>query len=404
MVKLEEWMDIRALRKEGHSIKAIVRLTGRSRNTVRAVVREGAPRSFRKPRRHSGLDAFKAYVKERFESCRLSAVRLLGEIRPMGYDGSVFTLRRYLSTLRPSLERRSKLTVRFETAPGQQAQVDWAYCGRFTDAAGRLVSVYAFVMVLSFSRMLYFEFTTGMKLAQLIRSHLAAFDFFGGVTARLLYDNMKQVRLDRTRFHPLFVDFAKHYGFEPRTHAIRRPRTKGKVERAVSYVKDGFLNGRSFASFEELNACAQHWLAHEANTRIHGTTGRRPVDLWTEEKLTPLSSVAPYVLAESVTRKASWEGLVHFARSRYSVPPQYAGKTVTVSHRDQKVLIHCEDMLVAEHPAAPHKGASVVDERHLRELWKESVARHPRPLPSWKLTFDQPVATQPLGLYEQVTP
>ena len=147
-------MDIRTLHREGHSIKEIARQTGRSRNTVRRVLREAGPSAFHKPERSSCLDNFKVYLRERFETSGLSAVRLLPEIQAMGYTGSLCTLRRYLHTLRPEQERLKKLTVRFETPPGKQAQADWAYCGRFPDAAGQIVPVYAFVMVLSFSRML----------------------------------------------------------------------------------------------------------------------------------------------------------------------------------------------------------------------------------------------------------
>ncbi len=190
MLKSEEWMDIRVLHREGHSIKAIARMTGRSRNTIRKVVHEQTQRRVAPSRRASKLEPYKDYVKERYESCALSAVRILEEIRPMGFAGSIIILRRYLRCLRPAAERAKKLTVRYETPPGKQAQADWAYCGRFTDAAGRLISIYAFVMVLSFSRMLFVRFTTSMKLAELIRCHLDAFAFFGGWPDQILYDNM----------------------------------------------------------------------------------------------------------------------------------------------------------------------------------------------------------------------
>ena len=241
-------MDIRSLHKEGHSIKAIARYTGRSRNTVRRVLREAGPTPFKKPERHSRLDPFKTYLRERWESCGLSAVRLLPEIQAMGYTGSISTLRRYVLSLKPERERLRKLTVRFETPPGKQAQADWAYGGRFPDPAGRSFPVYVFVLVLSFSRMLYIEFTSSMKLPALVRCHQNAFQFFGGWTQEILYDNMKQVRLGPSDLNPQFADFARHYGFAVKTHRIRRPRTKGKVERMVHYVKDAFLNERSFGS------------------------------------------------------------------------------------------------------------------------------------------------------------
>jgi transposase len=119
LLRLEEWMDIKSLHQEGHSIKAIVRHTGRSRNTVRRVLRESAPASFPKPERHSQLDPLKTYLRERWESCGLSAVRLWPEIQAMGYTGSIITLRRYLHSLKPERERLRKLSVRFETPPGK---------------------------------------------------------------------------------------------------------------------------------------------------------------------------------------------------------------------------------------------------------------------------------------------
>lgn len=402
MLRVEEWMDIRALAKEGHSIKAICRLTGFSRNTVRRVLREAGPRDYRSPERVSCLDPFKAYARERYEECRLSASRMVDEIRPMGYTGSLRTLRRYLENLKPEQERLRRLTVRFETPPGKQAQADWAYCGRFPDAAGRLVPVYAFVMVLSFSRMLYAEFTSSMKLAWLIRCHLNAFDFFAGWPREVLYDNMKQVRLGPGEFNPLFLDFARHYDIAIKTHRVRRPRTKGKVERMVHYVKDGFLNGRSFSDFADLNAQARHWLAHSANAREHATTGRRPLELWPEEKLTSVTSIAPYRLYEIAPRKAGFDGFVRFERSRYSIPPECAGQTVLVGKEGQRIVIRSGDMIVAEHALAADSGATVADLLHVQALWKLSLQKSRTPVPRWQLTFKEEVQAAPLAVYQEV--
>lgn len=403
MLRLEEWMDIKSLHKEGHSIKAIARHTGRSRNTVRRVLRESTPASFHKPERHSRLDPFKAYLRERWESCGLSAVRLLPEIQAMGYTGSVITLRRFLHSLKPEHERLRKLTVRFETPPGKQAQADWAYCGRFPDPAGHIFPVYLFLMVLSFSRMLYIEFTSSMKLPALLRCHQNAFAFFHGWPLEILYDNMKQVRLGPTELNPLFADFARHYGFAVKTHRIRRPRTKGKVERMVLYVKDAFLNGRTFTDLFDLNAQAQHWLTHTANARTHATTQRRPLDLWPQETLTALTSTSPYQLIDLVPRQAGVDGFVHFERSRYSLPPEFAGQTVLIGHRENKIVIRSQNMIVAEHVPAPKAGATVADPLHLEALWKLSLRNTKIPPPRWQLTFDQPVETAPLERYQEVT-
>jgi transposase len=403
VLKLEEWMDIRSLHREGHSIKGIARMTGRSRNTVRRVLREAGFTGFHKPQRGSCLDSYKEYLRNRYEECALSAVRLLPEIQAMGYSGSIATVRRYLHSLQPEQERLRKLTVRFETPPGKQAQVDWAYCGRFPDPAGHLLPVYVFVLVLSFSRMLYVEFTSSMKLPALMRCHLNAFDFLGGWTREILYDNMKQIRLSPTELHPWFVDFAAHYGFAIKTHRVRRPRTKGKVERMVHYVKDAFLNGRSFSDLADLNAQGRHWIENIANCRLHATTGQRPVDLWKQEQLCALDSTARYPLCEFVSRKAGFDGFVRFQRSRYSLPPEYAGKTVLIGQREQQIVIRSRELIVAEHRPAQKAGETVADPAHVAALWKLSLHQGKTPPPRWQLTFDQQVEATPLSTYQEAT-
>ena len=250
---------------------------------------------------------------------------------------------------------------------------------------------------------LYVEFTSSMKLPALIQCHLNAFQFLAGWPLEILYDNMKQIRLGPTELNPLFLDFAHHYGVAVKTHRIRRPRTKGKVERMVDYVKDNFLNGRSFADLPDLNTQGRHWLNHTANVRIHATTGQRPIDLWPQENLTALTSVPPYGLCEMVSRKAGFDGFVRFDRSRYSVPPDYAGQTVCIGRQEQKIIIRVQDMIVAEHPPAPKAGSTVADPVHLAALWKLSLENTKTPLPSWRLTFDQQVASTPLDLYQEAS-
>lgn len=194
MPKVDQYIEITRLSRDSHSIRDISRLN-RPLTHHRP---QGAPRRARSadeadappvhPRPVQGL-------KDRFESHGLSAVRLIEEIRPMGYGGSIDTVRRYLSTLRGEHRRRANLTVRFETPPGRRAQADWSSCGKHAGSDGTPVPVYAFVMVLSFSRTMFIRFTTSMKIAALIECHREAFAFFGGVPGEILYDNMKQVRI-----------------------------------------------------------------------------------------------------------------------------------------------------------------------------------------------------------------
>ncbi|MEK6701408.1 MAG: IS21 family transposase [Planctomycetota bacterium] len=399
-------MDVQLLFKQLGSIRAVVRETGFSRNTVRQMLRSASPPTFEAPNRTSGIDGFKEYLTNRFAEHGLSAERLLGEIRPQGFTGSVCMIRRFLRKLRPLRASAATATVRFETAPGLQAQCDWAYCGRHAGRDGQSISVYALVMVLSFSRALFVRFTTSMNLETLIGAHRQAFAFFGGVPGQVLYDNMKQVCLEDGKLNPVFVDFASHHGFAVKTCRVRRPRTKGKVERMVDYVKDNFLLGREFADLDDLNAQGRAWLDNTANVRLHATTGHRPADPLVSERehLTPIASIRPYTLIERHPRKVAAESMVSFRSSRYSVPPAYVGREVTVelAHQGRSVVIRSGDAIVAEHPAAAKRGESITEKEHLDELWMLALQRAPTPLPSWKLTFDHDVAATPLGRYDRV--
>jgi transposase len=403
MIKVDQFMDVKLLNQQGHSIRDIARITGHSRNTIRKVLRGEHDLKFHAAARSSKLEPFHDYLRQRYGEHRLSAVRLLAEIEPMGYAGSLVTLRRWLRTLKGDLARQGKLTVRFETPPGQQAQADWMYCGKFPTPEGKSISVYAFVMVLSFSRMLFVRFTTSMRLRELIESHQEAFAFFGGWPKSILYDNMKQVKLSRFQWNEQFLDFANHYGFVPKTHRAYRPRTKGKVERAVDYVKDNFLAGRLFHGLDDLNAQARTWLAETANVRIHGTTNQRPVDLFPQETLTPLAAMPVYRFLDPVARSVSWESMVHFQGSRYSVPPEYAGKTVQVAAAGGQIVVRLGDAIIAEHRQAAQTGQSIVEKEHLAQLWKITQQQVRVPEGNrWRIHFEQDVQQMPLAAFEEV--
>jgi transposase len=403
VLTLEEWMDVKMLLSQGLSQRAVARRLGLSRNTVAKLAGEAAPKPYQKPARTSKLDPYKPYLESRLKEYPLSGVRLLEEIRPMGYSGSVDVLCRFVRPLKGDQQRRAKATVRFETPPGHQAQIDWAHCGRFKDASGTPVPIYAFTMVLGFSRMLFVKFTTRMDLPTLLECHLEAFSFFGGWPKELLYDNMAQVRLPGGEWNPLYLDFAHHYGFTPRTCRVRRPRTKGKVERVIDYLKDNFLLGRTFCDLADLNAQGLSWLNQTANVRLHATTGERPADLLAKETLTPLSAALAYRLRQICGRKVDAEGYVHLHRSRYSTPPEHVGRKVVVEEAGQRVIIRTGDLVIAEHPRAPKEGSCMARPEHVAAFWKLSLAQPEPgpPAPAWQLTFEQAVSTRPLSLYEE---
>ncbi len=395
MIKPEEWMDIKDLHRQGLSQRQIAKQTGHSRNTIARILKEAIPKPFSKPARASILDPFKPYLAQRFGEFGLSAVRLLEEIRPQGYTGSLDVVQRYLKTLRNEHVAGGKRTVRFETPPGHQAQVDWAHVGHVD---GR--PVYAFIAVLSFSRLLFVELVRSMETSTLLRCHQNAFAFFGGVPRSVLYDNMKQVRTGPGVLNPLLLDFACHHGFTPHTHRPYRPRTKGKVERMVNYFKDNFLNGRAFAGWEDLSAQLQNWL-QQANARRHATTGERPQDLLGKEQLQSMGQIAPYIITARAERRVDTEGYVHWGRSRYSVPPQHSGKRVLVVCGEQTVQIRLGETVVAEHRKAK-PGHCVAAPEHVEAMWRITLERTAIPQPRPVFHDADAIVIPPPSFYEEV--
>jgi len=222
------------------------------------------------------VNAFRGVIETRLsEYPKLSAVRLFDEIRAAGYDGGYTQLKQFVRQVRPTPP--ADPVVRFETAPGQQAQVDFA---EFRLPWGKR---YALLVVLGYSRLLWLRFFTRQTMAVLMRGLEDAFAFFGGVTSELLFDQLKAVIVDDERLdggrlleNPEFLRFAAHWGFRIRACRPYRARTKGKVERPISYVRQSFFYGRSFLNDEDLNAQALSWMARTANVRLHRTILEAP--------------------------------------------------------------------------------------------------------------------------------
>jgi len=296
VIRLEEWVDIIAMHRQGFSIKAIARHLGISRNAVRrALRRDGPPVRAPQLRPPSKLEPYKDYLLTRLsEFPELSTVALFEEIQAQGYVGGLTILRNFT---RPYRVRRREPVVRFETPPGHQAQVDWAHLGTHV-LAGRPTPLYLFVFVLGFSRALYAEVTTSTDLPTLISCHLHAFEALGGMPEEILYDNQKQVVLSRSadgpHFHPEFLSFCGQFGFRPRLCRPYRAKTKGKVERSVGYLKDRFFCGRTFTDIDDMNLKLERWVREVANEREHATTGEVPNERLVREGLRPLSAARPW--------------------------------------------------------------------------------------------------------------
>ena len=231
----------------------------------------------RYPRRPTQLDPYHALIRQRLETYpELTAVRLFEEVRAAGYPGSLTQVKVFVRRVRPVPPPEE--AIRFETPPGQQAQVDFAQV--------RLPwgTRYALMVVLGYSRLLWFQCYLRQTMQTLTTGLEAAFSFFRGVPRELLFDQLKAVVLEdrrpaggRVLENPEFLRFAAHWGFRIRACRPYRAQTKGKVERPIRYVRQSFLYGRAFAGDADLNAQALQWLATVANVRDHGTTHEQPV-------------------------------------------------------------------------------------------------------------------------------
>jgi len=365
--------------EEGWSIRELSRHYGVGRNRVRRMVRdiqrqrtEGMPPlPSRKTSRHreSKLDAHMPRIKELLEKYpRITAVRMLDELRLAGYNGGITMVRIRLARLRPHLGRQP--IIRFETDPGVQGQMDWSpYTVNFTKT-GR-TEVICFSYLLGFSRRQYIAFGVNRNFYTLIRRHRDVFEYFGGVPLQCLYDSEKTVVLrweaGQPVFNPAFIDFTTHYRCKPIACQRGRPQTKGKVERPFQYIEGNLLGGRTFTDIDDLRACAAWWLKEVSDLHIHDTTGKSPLDLFVNQERHALQPLPPrpYDCSEVVFRVCPPDLFVEFERNLYSVPAGYIGEILAVKASDSEIRIYSPYIdLLAEHPRHP-RGAGIKEESAL---------------------------------------
>ena len=324
-------------------------------------------------------------------------MRTYEETREKGYIGSYTTVKRLCRVLRN--ERRMQAVYRYETKPGKQSQVDFGEFG-YIDIDGKQRKLYAFSMILGYSRMRYVEFTTDISTENVIKMHLNAFSFFGGFTDTILYDNMKQVVIERklkaseSRFNQKFMDFAEYYGIVIRLCYPYRPETKGKIENTIKYLRYNFWKGRSFDSLPDINAQCQVWL-HKVNSQVHGTTHEIPLQRLKDEKLNPLTNVPPYMTRSENTRKISRDCYVSYKGNRYSVPWKYAGRECSVIEESSSIRIEVDSIMIADHSIFPGTGRISRKKEHFEGLLKAIRDEN-------SAVYSQAVEARDLKKYEDV--
>ena len=344
------------------------------------------------PLRPCLVDPYTAFIRQTLDQHpRLRATRIYHMPRDRGYTGSVVQPRRAVARLRPHL-RESFLRLRM--FPGEQAQVDWAHFGQvMVGRARRTLS--CFVMTLSYSRALYLEFFFDQTMENFLRGHVHAFQSWPGQPRVILYDNLRSAVLERRGprilFHPRLLELSAHYHFVPQPCQVRAGNQKGRVERAIRYIRDSFWAGRTFTTLAECNRQAWQWRDEVAHLRRWaGDDSRRVADVLVEEQPRLLPSPLHAFPADRIEAVCSRKTIyVRFDLNDYSIPPEAVGHPLTLVASGTAVRILDGATEAARHPRTYDRHQPVLDPAHQAALLK---------------TKRRAVSSTPAGRLEQAVP
>lgn len=385
---VEQQQEIVRLRKfAGYGMRKIAHRVGCDRKIVRKVLANhglttSAPQTPQLPTAGK-LDGFKAQIEELAKK-GLRVPRILREIRERGYTGGRTIVADYARQFRAPRTPK-KVRRRFETRPGEEMQVDWSPYR--VQIGGRLCTVHAFSAVLHYSRKAHVRFYEDERQPTLLEAHVHAFEDFGGVTQRVVYDRMATVVLGKVAqtgdpiWHPRFVEFAAHYGYEPYLCRVRDPDRKGGVESIFGFLEHDFVIASSFESLDEMNARARTWLDEVANARVHGTTRKVPDEEWLlEHDLLIALPGAHFQVFEETHREVSEDTTVWIRGTPYTVPWRLANRTVTVRLYHGHFEVLGPDGAVAmcrAYVTAADKGRLQIDRAHHEGMPRRGDSRGP---------------------------
>jgi transposase len=303
--------------------------------------------------RPSIADPYIPFIRATLEKYpKLHASRLFEMVKERGYPGAPDHFRSIVARYRPSPPAEAYLRLR--TLPGDQAQVDWGSFGKL-DVHGGVRKLYAFVMVLSFSRRLFARFFLSSAMTGFLQGHVDAHAYFGGVARTHLYDNLKSAVLERVhdaiRLHPTHLQLAAHYRFEPKPCNVARGNEKGRVERAIGYLRTSFFAARKFRDLDDLNAQLQRWLIDVSDQRKCPEDRQRSVaEVFAEERPRLLTLPDnPFPAEENLQVRVGKTPYVRFDRNDYSVPYTHVRKTLVVLASLDTVRVLDGSQCVAQH-------------------------------------------------------
>lgn len=410
MLRGKDVHELEQMKQSGLSVSAISEVTGYDRKTVRKylVEPEAVPTYNQRTTQPSKLDRHKVFLQERLTAGVWNAQVLLREIRQRGYGGGYTILKDWLHPQRAAASAAA--VRRFETPPGKQAQADWGHLG-YLDVDGRSHQIWSFTITLGYSRRLWAQAALDQKLGTLLRMHEAAFEEWGAVPEEILYDRMRTVWLGTDErgeiiWHPVFLDFARYWGFKPRLCRPYRAQTKGKIESGVKYVRRNFvcgLQGREPSCLMDFNSELRQWVDSVANRRVHGTTYEQVLVRWDADQfaMQPLNGRRLYPYTDDELRKVARDAYVSWQASRYSVPWQYVGKDVWVREQAGQVEVHCGGERIAVHPPAARKHQVITENAHHQGIPLSAGHSSGKILVHMREIAPE-VESRPLAVYESV--
>ena len=339
------------------------RTVARWANTEKYQPRKSSPRK-------SKLDEYKNTIVRMVETHNYSAQQIFQQIKEDGFTGGITIVEDYVRKVRPP---KTKAYLKLYFAPGECAQMDWGSYGTVrVGSTTRRLSF--FVMVMCHSRMMYVEFTVSQTMEHFLGCHQNAFEFFGKVPEKVMVDNLKSAVLQRIvgkapLFNPRYLDFSEHYGFKIVPCNVRKGNEKGRVENGVGYVKKNLLNGFKIPDFDIMEPACRKWLDTVANVRPHGETGKRPCDMYAEERpfLQPLPA-EPYDIGVVKQVRASKQYRVTMDTNYYTVPAQLAGIALTAKLYPDRICFYHDNKLVARHARTYDRKQDVEDPDHSKIL------------------------------------
>jgi len=369
----EEVQAMLKLASLGWGAKRIGRELGCSRNTVRTYLRQGGWQPYQSPQRPGRLAPHREWLAERFRQHRGNCDVVRQELqRELGVTVSLRTVERSVAHLRRELLAQTAATVRFETPPGHQLQIDFGTVR--VPVGDEPTKVHLFVATLGYSRRTYVAMFLHERQSAWLQGLEGAFRHFGGTTREVLVDNARALvnehdaQTREVAFNDRFHAFCRYWGVTPRACAPYRARTKGKDERGVGYVKRNAIAGHRFATLEELQAHLVRWMREVADARVHGTTAEPPIARFERDErraLSPLAAKAPFLQVRELSRRVHTDACIELDTNRYSVPWKLIGETVTVVVADRQVRVLYAGQEVACHAQNTGRRTSVIERSHL---------------------------------------